>query len=65
VPPPQPFPMTQANGLGNEVNDEVGGGEDSLSGTALALEGPTSATEAPPFVTDRNLVPPPTEAQFL
>ncbi len=57
--------MTQANGLNNEVDDEVGGGGDGLSGTALALVGPTSATEAPPFVIDCNLVPPPTKAQLL
>jgi hypothetical protein len=57
--------MTQANGHYNEVNDEVGGGGDGLSGTSLALAGSTSATEAPPFVIDRNLVPPPTKAQLL
>jgi hypothetical protein len=57
--------MTQANGLDNEVDDEVRGGGDGLSGTALALAGPMSATKAPLFVIDCNLVPPPNEAQLL
>ncbi len=42
VPPPQPFPLSQANGGNNEVKDEVGGGGDGLSGMALTSAGPTS-----------------------
>ncbi len=49
VPPSQPFPMTKANTLNNEVADEVGGGGDGLSNTALALPCVTSARKAPPL----------------
>jgi hypothetical protein len=42
VPPPQPFPMTQANGLNDEVDDELGGWGDDLSSTALVLACPMS-----------------------
>ena len=43
VPTPQPFPMTQANDLDNEVNvNEVGGGEDGTSRINLASAGTTS-----------------------
>ncbi len=43
VPPPQPFPMTQANGLDNEVNvNKVGGGDDGPFGTKLASTGTMS-----------------------
>jgi hypothetical protein len=57
--------MTKANVLNNEVADEVRGGGDGLSDTALALPCTTSATKAPPFVIDHNLVPPLTDAQLL
>ncbi len=42
VPPPQPFPMSQANSGDNEVKGKVGGGGDGLSRMALVSGGPTS-----------------------
>jgi hypothetical protein len=42
VPPPQLFPMSQANGGNNEVKGEVERGGGGLSGMALATAGPTS-----------------------